>query len=332
MIPRNWKPPVPAAKLPLALFLILGFCYLTGSAAAEEGGSGHYLPGSMSSFIDGVPLTETFIVRANVTNYNGSISAKKPIPIGGQTTLGADATLWGYGLTLLWRPPLELGKDWSYAMSTTIPYVVLDVSADVEATVGNFSSALSRSSSTNGLGDIVLMPLMLNYNVHPDFNMNFRLGIYAPTGDYKVGRLANTGKNFWTFEPVLGLMYFGQKNGFEASAFLGADFNTENNDTDYQSGTQAHVDGTLAQHFPLFGGLAGGGLSGYYYKQVTADSGEGATLGDFKGKTVGLGPVVSYVTSLWGNDTVFELKWLHEVETENRLKGDIVWLKAVYKF
>ena len=60
---------------------------------------------------------------------------------------------------------------------------------------------------------------------------------------------------------------------------------------------------TLAQHFPLFGGLAGGGVSAYYYKQVTADSGDGATLGDFKGKTVGLGPVVSFVTKIldrWG--------------------------------
>jgi hypothetical protein len=332
MIPGSPKSPVPTAKWSFALFLILGICWLTGSAAAEEGGSGHYLPGSMASFIDGVPLTETFIVRANVLYYNGSIGAKKPLPLGGKTTLGADASSWGYGLTLLWRPPLELGKDWSYAMSATIPYIMMDVSADVEATVGSVSGALSRHSSTNGLGDIVLLPLMLNYNVNPDFNVNFRVGAYAPTGDYKVGRLANTGKNFWTIEPVLGLMYFGQQNGFEASAFLGADFNTENDDTDYRSGRQVHVDGTLAQHFPLLGGLAGGGVSAYYYKQVTADSGEGATLGDFKGKTVGVGPVISYVHSLWGNDTIFELKWLHEVETENRLKGDIVWLKAVYKF
>jgi hypothetical protein len=328
MIPRNSKPSVPA----FALFVIFGVCWLVGSAVAEEGGSGHYLPGSMSSFVDGIPLKEAFIVRANVVNYNGNINASKPLPIGGRTTLGADATSWGYGLTLLWRPPVEIGKDWSYAMSATIPYIMMDVSANVEATAGSVSSAVSRSSSTNGLGDIVLMPLMLNYNVHPDFNVNFRVGAYAPTGEYKVGRLANTGKNFWTIEPVLGLMYFGQKNGFEASAFFGADFNTENEDTDYQSGTQAHVDGTLAQHFPLFGGLAGAGVSGYYYKQLTADSGDGATLGDFKGKTVGIGPVISYVHSLWGNDTIFELKWLHEVETENRLKGDIVWLKAVYKF
>ena len=86
---------------------------------------------------------------------------------------------------------------------------------------------------------IVLMPLMLNYNVNPDFNVNVRLGFYAPTGNYEVGRLANTGKNFWTIEPVLGLMYFGQKNGIEASAFVGADFNTENEDTNYKSGSSS---------------------------------------------------------------------------------------------
>ena len=331
MIPRSRKSPVPAVIWVFASLLIVGICWLAVPAAAEEGGSGHYLPGSMASFMDGVPLKETFIVRANVVNYNGNINASKPLPIGGRTTLGADATSWAYGLSLLWRPPVEIGKDWSYAMSATIPYVVMDVSADVEAVAGNVSSAVSRSSSSNGLGDIVLMPLMFNYNAHPDFNLNFRMGIYAPTGDYKVGRLTNTGKNFWTFEPTLGFMYFGQQNGFEASVFFGADFNTENEDTDYQSGTQAHVDGTLAQHFPLLGGFAGAGVSAYY-KQVTADSGDGATLGDFKGKTVGVGPVVSYVTDIWGRDTIFEPKWLHEVETENRLKGDIVWLKVAYKF
>jgi hypothetical protein len=213
-------------------------------------------------------------------------------------------------------------------MSATIPYLFMDVNVDATSTLGS----LARSGSTNGLGDIVLMPLMLNYNIDPDFNVNFRVGAYAPTGSYEVGRLANTGKNFWTIEPVLGLMYFGQKNGIEVSAFVGADFNTENRDTNYKSGTQLHVDGTLAQHFPWLGGLAGGGVSAYYYKQVTGDSGSGATLGDFKGKTVGVGPVVSYAKKIGGHDTVFELKWLHEFETKNRLEGDIVWLKAVYKF
>jgi hypothetical protein len=127
-------------------------------------------------------------------------------------------------------------------------------------------------------------------------------------------------------------MYFGQKNGIEASVFVGSDFNTENEDTNYTSGTQFHIDGTVAQHFPWLGGLAGVGVSSYYYQQVTGDSGSGATLGDFKGKTVGVGPVISYISKIGAHDAFAELKWLHELETENRLKGDIVWLKAVYKF
>jgi len=189
-----------------------------------------------------------------------------------------------------------------------------------------------RTSRVNALGDIVLMPLMLNYTVSNDVHLDFRTGIYAPTGDYKVGRLANTGKNFWTLEPTLGLLYFGQKNGIEASVFAGADFNTENEDTNYRSGTQSHVDGTVAQHFPLFGGLAGVGVSGYWYEQVTGDSGAGATFGDFKGRTAGLGPALSYVCKVSGKDLVTEIKWLHEVETRNRLEGDYLWLKAVLKF
>jgi len=310
------------------VLFLLSLVLLPGLAMAEEGGSGHYLPGSMASFIDGVPLKEAFLMRANIVYYNGSIGADKPLPIAGRTTLGASASSWGFGLTVLWRPPLDLGERWSYAMSATIPYLLMDVDVAATGTPGSLSSF----SSTNGLGDIVLMPLMLNYSVNPDFNVNFRVGAYAPTGSYEVGRLANTGKNFWTIEPVLGLMYFGQKNGFEASAFFGADFNTKNDDTNYQSGTQIHVDGTLAQHFPLLGGLAGVGVSAYYYQQVTGDSGAGATLGDFKGMTIGAGPVVSYTRKIVGHDTVFEFKWLHEFETKNRLEGDILWLKAVFKF
>jgi hypothetical protein len=34
-----------------------------------------------------------------------------------------------------------------------------------------------------------------------------------------------------------------------------------------------------------------------------------------------------------GEDTlVTELRWLPELETKNRLKGDYIWLKIVYQF
>ena len=286
------------------------------------------MPGSMASFADAVPPQETFIVRNNLVHYNGSVGATVPLPIGGQSTLGASANSWAEGLTFLWRPPVELGEGWSYAMCATVPYVWLDVSANVVAG----ANSVRRSSSVSGLGDIVLMPLMLNYNVNSNLNVNFRTGIYAPTGSYEVGRLANTGKNFWTVEPTLGLMYFGVNNGREASLFVGADFNTENEATDYTSGTQFHLDGTLAQHFPLAGGLAGVGVNGFWYDQISADSGSGATFGSFEGYTTGLGPVISYAFKAGGINLLGEVKWLDEVDTSNRLNGSILWFKFLVKF
>lgn len=312
----------------LALAILSGLLVQMQVAHAEEGGSGHYLPGAMSSLMDAVPPKEAFVSRLNLVYYDGSLSSSKPLPISGLQAVGADATSWALGLTLVWRPPIDLGDRWSYALSTTIPFVWMDVEANV--TAGGVTA--KRTSSVNGLGDLVLMPLMLNYNVNPDLNVNFRVAGYAPTGNYEVGRLANTGKNFWTVEPTLALMYLGQKNGIEASLFFGSDFNWENPDTDYRSGTQLHVDGTLAQHFPLFGGLAGVGINAYWYEQVTGDGGSGATFGNFRGRTAGLGPVLSQTVKVGGVDVIGEVKWLPELETRRRLDGDIVWFKLIAKF
>jgi hypothetical protein len=302
-------------------------------ALAEEGGSGHYFPGSISSFIDGVPQTPTFLMRLDGLYYTGSATATKRLPFAGVAALGPQADVWGAALTMLWRPPIEFGEHWSYAMAATIPYLRSNVSADLSASFASGPSAsISRSSTTYGLGDIVLMPLMLNYNFNPDFNINFRTAIYAPTGAYQVGRLSNTGKNYWTVEPIVGFMYFGQTNGIEVSVYVGSDFNTENNATHYTSGTQFHVDGTVAQHFPFLGGISGVGISAYDYRQVAPDSGTGANLGSFMGGSIGLGPAFSYIGKIGTHDAIVELKWLHEVQTHNRLQGDSVLLKAVYTF
>ena len=308
--------------------VLLGGALLPGFALAEEGGSGHYLPGSMASFIDVVPLTETFVLRLNVLAYDGDISKDLSIPIAGTTAADVRAKSTALGLTALWRPSWGGSGDWSYAMSATIPYVWMDVSGSVAS--GPVS--VQRSDSVSGLGDAVLIPLMLNYNVTPDFSTEFRLVFYAPTGSYELGRLANTGKNFWTVEPTLALRYLGQTNGIEATLFTAVDYNRENPDTHYKSGNQFHLDGTLAQHFPFAGGLTGVGLNGFYYRQLTGDSGSGATFGDFKAETVGIGPVLSYAGKWGGNDIVTELKWLHETHTEKRLQGDTVFFKFIYKF
>lgn len=236
------------------------------AALCEEGGTGHYFPGSMSSFIDAVSPKPAFLVRYNQIYYSGSVGANKALPIAGLTALGVHATSWGEGITLFYRPNGHGIGDprWSYAMSATVPFLQSTVSASAVVPLPGGPTSVSRTGSVGALGDLVFMPLMLNYNVNPSFNINFRVAFYAPTGSYQVGHLANTGKNYWTTEPTVALMYFGAKNGREASLFTGFDFNSTNQATDYKSGTQFHMDGTLAQHLPLAKGLAGFGVSSYY--------------------------------------------------------------------
>jgi hypothetical protein len=130
----------------------VGWVLSPALAPAEEGGSGHYFPGSMASFIDGVPPTETLLVRFNGLYYDGSAGLNREIPIAGLATVGATARTWGAGFTVLWRPPFELGEGWSYAMSATIPLINLDVSANVQATLASgLPGTVARSSSISGL-------------------------------------------------------------------------------------------------------------------------------------------------------------------------------------
>lgn len=168
--------------------------------------------------------------------------------------------------------------------------------------------------------------------VYPALNYNFRVGLYAPTGDYQKGALANEGKNFWSVEPTAAVIYLNPQTGLELSAFLGSTFNEKNSATNYKSGTQMHLETTVAQHLPLWGGGASGGLTGFWYEQVTGDSGSGATFGDFEARSCGVAPVVSYSRELGGNDFIAEFKWLHEFSVKRRPEGDTLFLKALLKF
>ena len=285
---------------------------------AEEGGSGHYLPGSMASFMDGVASEPTFLLRANYIYYDGK--ADGAVPLGGNHVVDMEAISNVLGLTAFWAPEWGLiDENWNFAMSATIPVVNMKVDGDI--------GSRGLSDELTAIGDILLMPIMFNYKVNDDFNINSRVAFYAPTGDYEIGRLANTGKNFWTIEPTIGFMYFGKKNGREASVFLGADFNEKNDATDYKSGTQVHIDSTFAQHFPFENGLAGVGVTAYYYKQVTDDSGSGATLGAFRAKAAGVGPVLSYVSH--SGKILAELKYINDFKNERRLKGDTFFFKII---
>jgi len=261
------------------------------------------------------------LVLANAyTYYDGS--ATPPIDFGGKATLNANARLNAETIFALYETPLTL-LGGNYAVAAAIPYVWLEVDGNVKA--GPIQPHVH--DETSGLGDITVYPFMLGWTNALDMKYDVRLGVYTPSGSYDKGQLANAGRNYWTFEPAVSFSWLSAKIGTEFTLFTGFDFNTKNEATDYQSGTSFHLDGTVAQHLPLFGGFAGVGAEGFVYEQISADSGSGATLGGFEGHTYGVGPVISYAHKLGKVDFAGEVKWLPEVDVQNRLKGDYLWVK-----
>jgi hypothetical protein len=311
---------------PLARALIAAAAALLAgpwAAQAGEGGVSHVMPGANATMVDLPPTAPGWFFKPMYINYRGDITAKLPTAAGivanAEATTNTIALGGGYGFE-----QKVLGAH--YGVAAFVPYSWVDISADTAAIGGK-----RIQNSVSGIGDVTIVPVLMAWK-SGDVQYDFLLPIYAPTGSYKVGRLGNTGLNYWTFDPIVGVSYNNAKSGFNAAAHLGYAINTENGDTQYKSGNVLHLDASVQQIFPLGSGLANIGAEAWYFDQVTCDSGAGATLGCFKGRTAGIGPVLGYIQPIGQQRMIFELKWLPELDTKNRLNGDFIWFKMVYKF
>ena len=142
----------------------------------------------------------------------------------------------------------------------------------------------------------------------------------------------NKGLGYWTFEPGLLVSYLSQKNGFEATAYIGYDINTRNTETDYLSGQQFHIDVTVGAASAARQRPDRDRREWIYVKQTTGDSGSGARLGSFEEMSTGVGPVLLYAAQFGKVGFAAEAKWLPQIGTQNTLKGDFVWFKIGAQF
>ena len=111
----------------LAGLMLLAFAL---AVRAEEGGVGHYAPGSFASFVDVLPGQPALGVFNYFAYYNGSANANRQFPIAGQVGLNVDATSYADSLGAFWVTPFKiLGAN--YAPGVAIPFVWNEVSAQV---------------------------------------------------------------------------------------------------------------------------------------------------------------------------------------------------------
>lgn len=295
-------------------------------AAASEGGSSHYLPGAVATLIDLAPTQPGWVIEPIYLHYQGDAGTKKELPVAGLKTLGLEANLDALLLGGFYTFDQKVLGAY-YSVGAMLPYTWITAKATVETVIGDRQVRDTEA----GLGDLTLIPVMLGWK-EGSWQYDLALTVYAPTGEYEVGRLANPGLNYWSINPIAGVAYSNPTTGFNAALHGGVMFNTKNPDTDYRSGTLVHLEGSLQQLLPAGKGFLSLGLEGFWVEQVTADSGQRPILGDFKGRTAGLGPVLGYVLPMGKQNFVAELRWLPELETQNRLEGDYIWLKLVYQF
>jgi hypothetical protein len=316
------------------------FSFSSTALRAEEDGSGHYFPGGLSSSIDLLPDASSYhfpqsafaIYNASLF-YHGAGGVKSPFgPTDSNATTYANSSVFLYRS----KPIQQLGNIY-YGAALSVPYVWLKVNGTLLSTKTRFHD------TDNGFGDVDIIPLMIGWSDYPKWKLQGQFGIYAPTGNYEKFNAANIGRNYWTFEPSAALEhYYGDPNsGLLFDSSIGFDFSTKNGAIRYQSGDVFHYDGTLSEVIAInkeYRDYVGIGVSGFFYQQFTADGGSGAILsGSNETMTTGLGPALSY--SHFGKLPCFEdqnfafgveAKWLPELAVDNRLSGNIVWLKFAF--
>jgi hypothetical protein len=300
--------------LVLMFLAVAAVMLLAPDGEAAEGGYSNYIPGSYGDFGMALEPAGKLTLRNDIIYYGADVSRSVR---SGRAEVGAELDFLMNFTTLLYKPEVEiLGAQYAFGVLSVL------VSLDIESSISADGRTVKSDADTSGLGDVAWIPVMLFWN-RGNVHASFAHIIVSPTGDYDVDNAINDGLNYWSFDSNVAVTYLNEKTGQDYSFNLGHIYNTENDDTDYQTGQEVHLDVALNQFFSETFAV---GVHGFYLKQVTGDSGSGAVLGDFKAEALGVGPALMWGTTFGKQDVTFIAKWLAEVHAENRLEGDNVYL------
>lgn len=292
-------------------------------AGAAEGGSSHYLPGAAGDIFLALPPDPGLQV-ANVSWFQrgsmGTTLLEGRVGLGLETDTFINMT----SLSYTFEQPV-LGGRFTIGMAIPFGYAALD-----GALTGPLGGRLPFSDDSFALSDIAFTPIQLNWNMGA-WSFKFSETLIAPTGAYSTvdSDLVNLGRNYWSLDTVGAVTWFNPDTGREFSAAAGIMVNTENSATNYKTGNEFHLDAAFNQF--LSPGFAIG-LRGYYYQQLTADSGTGAALGAYKSSSYAIGPGFVWIPENVGGGLTVLGKWMHDIDAKNRFEADYVTLTAAWSF
>ena len=300
---------------------IVACCLLLGqqTVRATEGASSYYFPGASGTFAVAVAPDPGFMMFNQMLFLNAK--ASKAVLRGHvHLEVEADAAYDYVGGFYTFEKPLLGGR---FQLGAAVPVGYVHTKAGIDTTLGSRDDS---DTSTN-FGDSMMVPAL--YWKVGDFRFKVAETVFIPTGGYSAGNLANVGRTYWGFDTSFAMTWLSTKTGTEISLVPGIMFNTKNADTDYQSGNEFHLDFMVNQFFAKNFAL---GVQGYYYKQVSGDSGSGAQLGGFEGEALGLGPALFWMPDFGGGKLSLIVKWLRDLDHTHRMEGDYGQFLVSYTF
>jgi hypothetical protein len=287
-----------------------GFAALAAPAGAVESGFNIYPVGSLTFGAGQTPPPGLYI-SPFIGYYEGSIGGN--VNIGRALAVDLTAKFFNAGTNILYVPTTEfLGGHLGFSL--TLPVGHIDFTA--QATIGALSAA--RTVSGWGFGDI-MGRFQLGWT-HGPFSHTFYLSGWLPTGRYEPTFAPNIGLNRPALDVAWAFTYTEPTTMLEFSGAAGVTFNARNPATDYLTGIESHLEWAIGKKF---GHQLTIGVAGYHYRQLTGDSGTGATLGPFFGRNNGIGPGLTYVTQIAGHVTVLALRHYWEYEAERHFEGTL---------
>jgi len=306
--------------------LAIGAALSSERTFADEGGISFWVPGQYGSFAAVAPAPGWSLPLV-FYNYGGSVGRGVTLPRGHLLSAGLNGSLDGVFIVPTYAADATvLGARPSFSMAIMPAY------ATTSANVSLDQLSASRTDSLFGASDLYpTAQLFWNAGVH---NFMAYLAGDIPVGSYDPNRLANIGIGHAAIDAGSAYTYLNTKTGTEVSATLGFTENFWNPSTNYRNGIDSHLDLGAAQFLSeqFFVGVVG-----YYYQELTADSGQLAILGPNESRTRGVGPQIGYEFKVGGASIYTNLRGYTEFDSFRRLQGHAIYatvsipLSALFK-
>ncbi|KRB59534.1 phenol degradation protein meta [Rhizobium sp. Root708] len=290
-----------------------------GLAQAAEGGAGFYLLGSKGPAAAITPPAGVYF-QNDFYYYSGDLGGGRQLPTGGRLAVGVEGKAAIEIPTVIWILPEEVAGG-HIGLSGSLPVGWKETDADV-----TLAGPLG-GTATGGVTDTVFTvgdPLAGAFIGWEAGNFHWQVGtlVNIPIGDYQKGEISNIAFHHWGADVYAAGTWLDPNIGLDLSGVVGMTFNAENPATDYRTGNEFHFEWAAVQHFNQ---QFDAGLVGYYYDQVTGDSGAGAR-GAFKGRVAAIGATIGYTFMAGELPVSARIKYFHEFAVENRAEGDSVFL------